>query len=253
MDQQARTCLWERWFPPEPLCHPCQPIKETRIGLAGQSIFSVRTFFSTIAADSLSHPWRFKYPRNVTILGGYYTEIADWTNLPCKTQGNVGSWVTNHLLVVRCHSMRSHVQTRSDECSKERPTSSLQCRTPVTSNFSQCSTQIFACYDWRSWNRDQEWRGSSKTIKARAWMYFWFRNPLPPELLAATPTNDRKWHGPFSKLTYVDRKLSNSLHQYILCNLLGLVAIGNWKVNSQIVLFTYSLHLSYFQTNSEST
>lgn len=25
---------------------------------------------------------RLKYPRNVTILGGYYTEIASWTNLP---------------------------------------------------------------------------------------------------------------------------------------------------------------------------
>jgi hypothetical protein len=49
---------------------------------------------------------RLKYPLYVLILGGYYTEVASWTNLPYKTQRNVGSWVINRLLVVKYHSMR---------------------------------------------------------------------------------------------------------------------------------------------------
>jgi hypothetical protein len=51
---------------------------------------------------------RLKYPPYVRILGGYYTEVASWTNLPYKTQRNVGSWVINRLLVVKYHSMRWH-------------------------------------------------------------------------------------------------------------------------------------------------
>jgi hypothetical protein len=50
---------------------------------------------------------RLKYPRDVMILGGYNTEIANLTNLPYKTQ-NVGSWATNRMLVVNNHSMRWH-------------------------------------------------------------------------------------------------------------------------------------------------